>query len=110
MTEITTSTTVTEEMVPDFTIEVGTAEITKARVIAAVRALLIVVTSIASMFGFAFDVDSVYQIVLVVLMAASMIWGYWKNNNWTQKAVAAQDAKANMTVVVSDSSTTDKSA
>lgn len=105
MTEITTSTTVTEEMVPDFTIEVGTAEITKARVIAAVRALLIVVTSIASMFGFAFDVDAVYQIVLVVLMAASMIWGYWKNNNWTQKAVAAQDAKSNITVVVSDDTT-----
>lgn len=105
MTEITTSKTVTEEMVPDFTIEVGTAEITKARVIAAVRALLIVVTSIASMFGFAFDVDAVYQIVLVVLMAASMIWGYWKNNNWTQKAVAAQDAKSNITVVVSNDTT-----
>lgn len=105
MAEITTSTTVTEEMVPDFTIEVGTAEITKARVIAAVRALLIVVTSIASMFGFAFDVDAVYQIVLVVLMTASMIWGYWKNNNWTQKAVAAQDAKSNITVVVSDDTT-----
>ena len=95
MSDVTTpeivETTVTEEMVPEFTVNVGSAEITKSRVIAAVRALLMLITSVASMFGFAFDVDGVYQLVLVVLMAASMIWGYWKNNNWTQKAVAAQD-------------------
>ena len=104
MSDVTTTdtveTTVTEEMVPEFTVNVGSAEITKSRVIAAVRALLMLITSVASMFGFAFDVDGVYQLVLVVLMAASMIWGYWKNNNWTQKAVAAQDVKNNVDVVV----------
>ena len=96
----TVETAVTEEMVPEFTVNVGSAEITESRVIAAVRALLMLITSVASMFGFAFDVDGVYQLVLVVLMAASMIWGYWKNNNWTQKAVAAQDVKSNVDVVV----------
>lgn len=104
MSDVTTTetveTAVTEEMVPEFTVNVGSAEITKSRVIAAVRALLMLITSIASMFGFAFDVDGVYQLVLVVLMAASMIWGYWKNNNWTQKAIAAQDVKGNVDVVV----------
>ena len=100
MSDLANSTTVTEEMVPEFTVSVGSAEITKSRVIAAVRALLMLVTSVASMFGFAFDVDGVYQLVLVVLMAASMIWGYWKNNNWTQKAVAAQDVKSSVDVVV----------
>ena len=96
----TVETAVTEEMVPEFTVNVGSAEITESHVIAAVRALLMLITSVASMFGFAFDVDGVYQLVLVVLMAASMIWGYWKNNNWTQKAVAAQDVKSNVDVVV----------
>lgn len=104
MSDVTTTdtveTAVTEEMVPEFTVNVGSAEITKSRVIAAVRALLMLITSVASMFGFAFDVDGVYQLVLVVLMAASMIWGYWKNNNWTHKAVAAQDVKSNVDVVV----------
>ena len=99
-TTYTVETAVTEEMVPEFTVNVGSAEITKSRVIAAVRALLMLITSVASMFGFAFDVDGVYQLVLVVLMAASMIWGYWKNNNWTQKAVAAQGVKGNVDVVV----------
>lgn len=94
----TTNTNITDDMVPDFVIEIGEAEITKSRVIAAVRAVLMLITSIGSMVGFAFDVDSVYQIVLVVLMAVSMIWGYWKNNNWTEAAVGAQAAKNSMVV------------
>lgn len=95
---------VTEDMVPEFIVELGSAEITKERVIALVRAVLMVVTSIASLLGVAFDADAAYQIILVVLMAASLIWGYWKNNNWTQNAVAAQDVKSNITVVRTGSS------
>lgn len=104
-TSVTTQ-TVTEDMVPEFTVEVGSAEITKSRVIALVRAVLMVVTSVASMLGFAFDADAVYQIILVVLMAASLIWGYWKNNNWTKNAVAAQDVKSNITTVTTSNATT----
>lgn len=84
---------ITEDDVQDFVIEIGQAEITKQRVLAAVRGVLMIITSICSAFGFAFDVDSAYQIVLVVLMVASMVWGYWKNNNWTSNAIASQAVK-----------------
>lgn len=86
-------TSVTEEMVPDFEIEVGSSVISKERVIAAVRAALMLASSVATMAGFAFDADFVYQVALCVLMLASMIWGYWKNNNWTVNAVTAQKVK-----------------
>ena len=84
---------ITEDDVQDFVIEIGQAEITKQRVLAAVRGVLMIITSICSAFGFAFDVDLAYQIVLVVLMVASMVWGYWKNNNWTSNAIASQAVK-----------------
>lgn len=84
---------VTEEMVPEFEIEVGDSIVNKERVIAFVRALLMLISSAATMAGFAFDADFVYQVVLCVLMLVSMIWGYWKNNNWTVNAVTAQKVK-----------------
>lgn len=86
-------TEVTEEMVPEFEIEVGESVINKERVIAFVRALLMLISSAATMAGFAFDADFAYQVVLCVLMLVSMIWGYWKNNNWTVNAVTAQEVK-----------------
>ena len=84
---------VTEEMVPEFEIEIGEAIINKERVIAFVRALLMLVSSAATIAGFAFDAEFVYQIILCVVMIVSMIWGYWKNNNWTVNAVTAQEIK-----------------
>lgn len=84
---------VTEEMVPEFEIEVGDSIVNKERVIAFIRALLMLISSAATMAGFAFDADFVYQVVLCVLMLVSMIWGYWKNNNWTVNAVTAQKVK-----------------
>ena len=84
---------ITEEMVPEFEIEVGDSIVNKERVIAFIRALLMLISSAATMAGFAFDADFVYQVVLCVLMLVSMIWGYWKNNNWTVNAVTAQKVK-----------------
>lgn len=90
---VETDSTLTEEMVPDFNIEVGDVQITKERVISAVRAVLMLITTLGTMFGFAFDADFVYQITLCVLMIVSLVWGYWKNNNWTVNAVVAQQVK-----------------
>lgn len=87
------SVTVNDDMIPDFDITIGQTEITKDRVIATVRALLMVATSVCTMLGFSFDVDRVEQIALVVLMIASMAWGYWQNNNWTKTAVVAQQVQ-----------------
>lgn len=91
-----TPSSVTEDMIPDFDIEIGDVELTRNRVLATLRALFMVATTVFSMIGFEFNLDAVYQIILVVLMAASMIWNYWKNNNWTKNAVKAQKVLDNM--------------
>lgn len=87
---------VSDDMIPDFDIKVGDVELTRDRVLATLRAVFMVATTVCSMLGFEFNLDGVYQTILVVLMAASMIWGYWKNNNWTKNAVKAQQIKNNM--------------
>lgn len=84
---------VSDDMIYDFSIDIGGQQINKDRVLAALRALFMVATSICTMLGFSIDLDGIYQTVLVILMAASMIWGYWKNNNWTKNAVASQMIK-----------------
>lgn len=93
MDENVSTNEVTEEMIPEFEIEIGDSEITKERVIATVRAILMLISSVGTMAGFAFDVDFWYQVILCVLMVVSLVWGYWKNNNWTVNAVTAQEVK-----------------
>lgn len=81
---------VSDDMIPDFEIEVGGKQISKDRVLASLRAVFMIATSVCTMLGFSVNLDGIYQTILVVLMAASMLWGYWKNNNWTKSAVTAQ--------------------
>ena len=89
----TSTIVVTEEMVPEFEVQVGKAEVDKERILAAVRAFLALASSVASMAGFAFDVDATYQLVLCALMFACMAFSYWKNNNWTLNSVKSQSIK-----------------
>lgn len=84
---------VSDDMIYDFNIDIDGHQINKDRVLATLRALFMLVTSICTMFGFSVDLDGIYQTILVILMAYSMIWGYWKNNNWTKNAVASQMIK-----------------
>lgn len=84
---------VSDDMIYDFNIDIDGHQINKDRVLAALRALFMLVASLCTMFGFSVDLDGIYQTVLVILMAASMIWGYWKNNNWTKNSVTSQKIK-----------------
>lgn len=86
----TRTVSITDDMIPDFDIEIGKAQVTKDRVIAAVRCGALVLSTCASMAGFAVDVDGITQVVLCIIMAASMAWSYWQNNNWTKSAVVSQ--------------------
>lgn len=78
---------ITEDMIPDFDITVGKTEITRDRALSAVRGAAIVASTIATVTGMQLDIDGIYQIVLCALMCASMVWGYWKNNNVTKNAI-----------------------
>lgn len=92
-----TTQTITEDMIPDFEVEVGDAEITKERLLSAARAVFVIITTIATMLGFEVDLDFWYQIFLVVLMGVSIVVAYWKNNNITKNAVIAQQVKKGLT-------------
>lgn len=62
-----------------------------------VRIVVSVITMInafAAAFGFApIDVDegTVYTAVSFIVMIAAWIWGFWKNNNFTEAAKVAQE-------------------
>lgn len=60
------------------------------RIIATIRALAMIVTSVAAGAGFALDANIIEQVALCVAFVAATVWGYWKNNNWTKAAQEAQ--------------------
>lgn len=65
-------------------------ELSKERILAAARAACILITTVAAYWGYAWDADQIYQVVTTVLAIAAVVWGYWKNNNWTEFAASAQ--------------------
>ena len=60
--------------------------ISKGRMIALARAVCMLITSVAALLGFALDAGTIFNVVSTILMAVSLGWGYWKNNNWTEKS------------------------
>lgn len=55
------------------------------------RLAVVLVVSIAAVFGWALDADLVFNIILSALGVVGMIWGlWWKNNNVTEPAQEAQ--------------------
>lgn len=52
--------------------------------------IVILVVNIANCMGYAFDVDTITQVVMQVIALGTLIYGVWKNHNFTQ---AAQDAQ-----------------
>lgn len=55
-----------------------------------VRLLCTLVASGAAMAGFALDADALFTGACLVLALAAYIWSWWKNNNVTEAATAAQ--------------------
>lgn len=65
-------------------------ELSKERILATVRAASILITTIAAYWGYVWDADQIYQVVTTILAVFAIMWGYWKNNNWTEFAAQAQ--------------------
>ena len=55
-----------------------------------IRLLCSVIASGAAMAGFALDADALFTGAALVLAIVTYIWSWWKNNNVTDAATAAQ--------------------
>lgn len=55
-----------------------------------IRLLCSVIASGAAMAGFALDADALFTGAALVLAIVAYIWSWWKNNNVTDAATAAQ--------------------
>lgn len=55
--------------------------------------IITVINAFAAAFGFNpidVDEDTIYTVVSFVAMIAAWVWGFWKNNNFTEAAKEAQ--------------------
>lgn len=60
-------------------------------IMAFVRLLCSLIATGGAMAGFALDADALFTGACLVLALAAYIWSWWKNNNVTEAAKAAQN-------------------
>lgn len=59
--------------------------------VAFARLVVVLVVSVAAVFGWAVDADLAFNVVASAIGVIGMIWGlWWKNNNVTEPAQEAQ--------------------
>lgn len=63
---------------------------TEERIIAVVRLIAMLGSTAATAIGFAIDADSLTLVLLCACAIGSIVWGWWKNSNWTTAAAMAQ--------------------
>ena len=57
---------------------------------AVVTILVTAVVNVLNVYGFAVDLDNAVNVVLSILSAITILYSWWKNQNVTREAVAAQ--------------------
>lgn len=65
-------------------------EVSKERLKAVITILVTAIVNILNVYGFAVDVDNATNVVLSILSALTVLYAWWKNQNITREAVAAQ--------------------
>lgn len=65
-------------------------EVSKERLKAVITILVTAVVNILNVYGFAVDLDNATNVVLSILSALTVLYAWWKNQNITREAVAAQ--------------------
>lgn len=65
-------------------------DITKERVVAIARLCVMLVSAVAGGFGLTVDADSLYTVVACGIALGSALWCWYRNNNLTEAAAAAQ--------------------
>ena len=64
----------------------------KERIKAIISAVVIIFINIAALFGVnVTEGDALTNALLVIVDMAAVIWGIWKNHNFTPEAAIAQD-------------------
>lgn len=63
----------------------------KQTIVAFVRLICMLVTSAATLFGVAVDADVLFIAIMCLCALATIIWGWWKNNNVSEAATEAQE-------------------
>ena len=64
---------------------------TKSERIKAIITLVVVfIANILNLYGFQADADAMVQAALMIFAAVTTVYAWWKNNNITKEAVAAQ--------------------
>lgn len=65
-------------------------EVSKERLKAVITILVTAIVNILNVYGFAVDLDNAINVVLSILSALTVLYAWWKNQNITREAVAAQ--------------------
>lgn len=68
-----------------------TVAINKETVSALARLLVTVAAGVCTVFGWKFDADILFNVVITVGAFAAIAYTWWKNNNVTEGAQAAQE-------------------
>lgn len=63
----------------------------KQRIVAIVRLLVMLASAVAGGFGLALDPDALGTVVACGVAFVAGVWSWWKNNNLTKAAQAAQE-------------------
>ena len=61
------------------------------RIKAVITLVVVCVANVANLYGVYIDADAVVQLALMVVTAIATVYAWWKNNNVTREAVAAQE-------------------
>ena len=61
------------------------------RIKAIITLVVVCAANIANLYGVYVDADAIVQLALMVVTAVATVYAWWKNNNVTREAVAAQE-------------------
>lgn len=79
-------------------------EIKRERCWAVFRLIVMFAAEVLAVYGFTIDAEALTQAVLAIVAACTTLWGWWKNNNMTRAAVAAQKTLRELKGVEEDDS------
>lgn len=77
-------------VIEDLSGYIKTLDPTKERAKAIVTLVVVCFLNILNVLGYSVDVDSWLKVVLTILAGASTVYSWWKNQNVTEEASAAQ--------------------
>lgn len=69
------------------------SDTTKERLLAVVRLAVPTIVSILALWGISVDADMLVQVCSVGISFIAWVWSWWRNNNVTTHAIAAQQVK-----------------